>query len=44
MKHFSESDDETSDECFYEIKFGLIRYHNKCNYIKSNLVDFECIE
>ncbi|ORX83072.1 hypothetical protein BCR32DRAFT_267235 [Anaeromyces robustus] len=39
MKHFSNSDDDISDECYYEIKFGLIRFHNKCNFIKSHLIE-----
>ncbi|OUM65690.1 hypothetical protein PIROE2DRAFT_59858 [Piromyces sp. E2] len=39
MKHFSESDDETSNECYYEIKFGLIRFCNKSSFIKSHLIE-----
>ncbi|ORX51442.1 hypothetical protein BCR36DRAFT_582989 [Piromyces finnis] len=39
MKHFSESNDEMSDEGYYELKFGLIRYHNKSNFIQSHLIE-----
>ena len=35
MKHFSDSEESSSNECYYEIKFGLLRFHNK-NKIEIN--------
>jgi hypothetical protein len=39
MKHFSDSEESSSNECYYEIKFGLLRFHNKNKFIKSHLIE-----